>query len=110
MRGALLLACVWLLTGCRYIISEPYPAFTFGTVAPGKVPRRVSDAFAAAHPNGRIYKVETESFKGAVQEYRIWFHSAQGLSDSAIFDMDGRPVAAPGRFKPEEEPAKRSGS
>ena len=101
MRGALLLACVWLLTGCRYIVSEPYPSFTFGTVAPEKLPRPVLSAFAGAHGDQRIEMVETESFKEKVQEYRIWFRAERGSSDSAIFDPEGRPVAAPGRFIPE---------
>jgi hypothetical protein len=105
MRVTLLLVCVWLLTGCRYIISEPYPAFTYGTVAPEKLPRPVMRAFAAAHPDRLIERVETESFKGSVQEYRIWFRSEQGRSDSLIFDPEGQPVVAPARFIPEAGPA-----
>ena len=111
MRGALLLACLWLVTGRRDIISEPYPSFTFGTIAPEKLPGPVLSAVAAAHPDKRIERVETESFKGKIQEYRIWFRSEQGSSVSAIFDPEGRPVAPPGRFMPEAQPAtnERSG-
>ena len=100
MRVALLLVYVWLLTGCQYIISEPYPAFTFEIVAPEKLPRHVKDAFTVVHPNSHIERVETESFKGQVGQYRIWFQSEQGQSDYVIFDRDGSPVVMPGVFKP----------
>jgi hypothetical protein len=104
MRGALLLACVWLLTGCRYIVSEPYPSFTFGKIAPDKLPHPVLNAFGVAHPDRRIERVETESFRGNIQEYRIWFRSDRGELDSLIFEPDGQQVVAPGRFIPAATP------
>ncbi len=100
MRAALLLVCVWFLVGCRHLISEPYPDFTYGTVPREKLPHAVLEAFGAAHPGATIDSVETAAFRGKVGQYRIWFRPEQGGSASAVFDREGRSVAAPGDFRP----------
>jgi hypothetical protein len=100
MRAALLVVCVSLLVGCRHIISEPYPDFTYGTIGPEKLPHAVMRAFAVTHPGARIERVETASFKGKVGEYCIWFRAGNGVAASTVFDRGGKAVAAPDFFRP----------
>ena len=92
MPCALLLACVCLLTGCRYIISEPYPGITAATIPLEKVPVRVWEAFIVAHPEARVVQVETRSFKGKVDAYRIWFRSEDGKTIWTVVGREGQPL------------------
>src|SRR5579862_9373541 len=105
MRGIPLIAFVCLLTGCAHIISEPYPAFTYGALPKSELPESVVTSFESAHPDAHITRVETESFKGQIGQYRIWYLSGKGQAGSAVFDRDGRPVASPGFFRPAPDSA-----
>ncbi len=100
MRLTLLLGCVFMVMGCRYIVSEPYPAFSHSTIAIENVPRVVLEAFVTKRPGAHIDRVEIAAFKKKIVQYRILFHFDSGKGDSVVFDPEGRSVESPGLFKP----------
>src|SRR5581483_3195122 len=92
----LLLLEAFLATGCG--IFRPEPVFVYATILPGELPGRVRSGFGKAMPGARVEKVEVESFRRTIEEYRIRYRSPDGTEESVVYDREGRRVDPPGRF------------
>jgi hypothetical protein len=88
------------ISGCRYIVSEPYPGFLISTIPPSQIPTVVRDAFSSSYPNAVSERVETLSFNGKVDFYRIYFRIKEGETTNAIFRCSGSLVSGQASFPP----------
>jgi len=96
----LVVLCAFCFSACRYGVSEPYPAFVQSTTSADRLPALVRKAFVSLHPDAIIEDVETSSFKGKIQKYRISFRTSATTEAQDVFTSDGERVFSLGSFPP----------
>src|SRR5437762_564008 len=89
---------VGALSGCRYLVSEPYPAFVVSEVPPSRLPGAVRDAFTSSYPDIAPERVQARSFKRKVDLYRVFFRTRGGELTNAVFTCSGTQTSVPGSF------------
>ncbi len=96
-------------TGCRYLVSEPYPAYAVSEIPASGLPAAVRNAFIASYPNAAPERVESRSFKGKIDLYRVTFRTSGGELTNVLFTSSGELVTEPGSFPPPEYPREVDG-
>ena len=97
------------VTGCRYLVSEPYPAYAVSEIPASGLPAAVRNAFIASYPNAAPERVESRSFKGKIDLYRVTFRTSGGELTNVLFTSSGELVTEPGSFPPPEYPREVDG-
>jgi hypothetical protein len=88
------------LTGCRYLVSEPYPGYIVSKISPRHLPGTVRDGFTALYPKAMPERVDALSFKGQIGLYRILFQTTGGELTNAVFTRSGSLTTTPSSFPP----------
>jgi hypothetical protein len=73
------------ICGCSYVD----PTFVRSTTAKDTLPNAVKESFFRLHPGSTIEKVETLSFEGSIQDYRISFRTSAGSGGKEVFSGAG---------------------